>query len=101
MSNNNTEMFAFGENTFEDCGCPAMKAGINPLNNISLLSAVEVYDDYMQEMEGRGEGVTDEETAKEAWMFAIEETDSDSFYDEFAHKEALLVAEKLGWVNDN
>jgi hypothetical protein len=94
--NNDTEMFAFGENSFEGCDCPAVKAGVDPSLNDVVREVTSAYDSYMMDLEGKHVGVTEEENAKEAWFAIMEEARIGSAI----YREAEYIAEELGWLDD-
>jgi hypothetical protein len=95
MSNNNTEMFAFGENTFRDCECPAMSVGVDPLMNDVAMEAVVAYDNHMEDVEGKPVGVTDEQKARNAWLASMDHLSGGAL------REAKYIAEELNWLNDD
>lgn len=68
---------------------------MDPTENIPLNEAAAKYDNYMEETTGEMQGVTDEETAKEAWLHAVMFSESKS-----SRIQAKWVAEELGWLDD-
>lgn len=115
-------MFAYGVNhtayKHGDCekkvGCPAKEAGegdeyvkieynsgLKSLQE-SLHGPVAHYDEYVQDVESKTSGVTDEETAKEAWFYAILE--ALERYHRFDHVDlevaeyGVEIAKDLGWL---
>lgn len=91
----NTKMFAFGDNTFEGCECPAMSVGVDPLSNDVALEVVTEYDNYMEDVEGVIAGVTEEQKARHAWLASMDNLSG------AALREAKYIAEELGWLNDD
>jgi hypothetical protein len=99
MSDDNRQ-FAYGANEFEGCDCPAIAAGLQ----CSFLEDVaEQYDTIVMRQTHEYGGTIDEETAKEAWLSAIDfleerkrRTGTD--YSEKLLSNARQVARELGWL---
>ena len=88
--------FAFGGNSYEGCYCPAIMAGFNPDSDDTLWVA-EMYDEILAAELSLANGTVDEETAKEAWLDAIDRLERADTTDEEALEAARKVAERLGW----
>lgn len=97
---NNTDEFAFGRNSVEDCQCPAMNAGFNPdgtgVDHVDgLLEAAEWYDNLVATETGEIKGTISEPFAKEKWLEMMDEMEE---LDPEAYSAAEDVAEKLDWI---
>lgn len=99
--------FAYGDNEIDGVGCPATQAGFNPTEMLErcdhrgyMLIGVQ-YDTVIrfELLEERREppdlGHVDEETAKEAWLDAIEASTS-----ALASEAGQEVAKELGWLSE-
>lgn len=113
--------YAYGANEVEGVGCPATQAGFNPTEmfercyhrgygrigdqydiyvGLALFEQhggdPETLDDpvsFSLSRKGFGKGHVDEETAKEAWLDAIEASNT-----ELAFEAGRKVAKELGWL---
>jgi len=93
--------FAYGANTYDDCPCPATAAGYDVDTAIDV---AERYDHQLKESPS-GTGTVDMETAKEAWLQAIDywrETTAVSEYEKQRANHAIeigeQIADELGWL---
>jgi hypothetical protein len=116
-------MFAYGVNhtayKYGDCekevGCPAKEAGEDqeyvktesgfadmPSDQAPLHGPIAHYDGYVQDVEGKTCGVTNEETAKEAWfhaiMVAVDQYHRKEYVDLDVAERGVEIAKDLGWI---
>lgn len=97
---NNTNEFAFGRNSVEDCTCPAMSAGFNPDgtgvdHTPGMLEAAEWYDTLVAETTGEMKGTISEPFAKDMWLQMMDEMED---LDPEAYEAAEDVAAYLDWI---
>lgn len=105
-----TRQFAYGENTVSGVGCPVTKSSIDVAPEDT--DAVRKYDEQLTRLKAH-RGVTDETTARTAWLDAIDELEAHrKFLDESDMtdkandcKQSLRTAQKvardLGWIESN
>lgn len=106
MTDSNRQ-FAYGENTVSGVGCPVTKSSIDVAPEDT--DAVREYDEQLTSAKVH-RGVTDETTARTAWLDAIAELEA---HRKFLHeldmtdkekdcKQSLRTAQKvardLGWI---
>ena len=84
--------FAFGCNEYEGVGCPAVQAGIHPIDNGFAAAVAEIYDEHVQS--DQCEGLIDEEEARRAWSWALKEIRHGSSEAEVAEE----IARRNGWL---
>jgi len=96
--------FAYGDNSYDGCPCPAQAAGYSPADHDDLIGVAEEYDHFL-EASPSDKGTVDEQQAKAAWDHAIdyhEQTRDNAMpsmvdhYEKIVHK-AKLVRDELGW----
>lgn len=87
-------VYAFGSNCVDGIKCPAMQTNRDPTEDGDLLQVTERYDDAVATVEGKGEGVVDEEVAKQEWLSAMRMFPQDTN----AYKAARKVAFDHGWL---
>lgn len=115
--------FAYGDNEVDGVGCPATQAGFNPTEMFERCDhrgygrIADQYDIYVElalfeehggdpeslddpvsaslARKGFGSGHVDEETAREAWLDAIESSTSG-----LANEAGQEVAKELGWLSE-
>jgi hypothetical protein len=90
--------FAFGQNKVDHCECPARSAGFShsEIDHPDMLDGIRYYDNQLRKETDLDEGIVSEETAKEAWLDAIESCEMKNMNESAYRLE--MVAEKLGWV---
>jgi len=92
--------FAYAKDRINGCECPAVAAGYQPSSGDDSLLVAETYDGIVRDRElGSANCIIDEDTAKEAWLAAIEDI-RERFPDD--NHESITaaedVAEELGWL---
>jgi len=95
-----TRQFAFGCNEVDECTCPAVTAGFNPVEG-NIPGVMETAGRYDRILSGRREnhyskGVVGEDVAKEAWIEVLESAMAN---EDYVRKTALDIAVKLGWAD--
>lgn len=98
-ANHSPKKFAFGENERDGCECPALAAGMNPVESgddhiPGLLGAAEWYDGIVGDGNVGWMGVVSEKEARDAWMQVIEESESKAEI----HQAAKEVAAYHDWL---
>jgi len=94
-----TRQFAFGCNEVNECTCPAVTAGFNPVeeNTPGLMETAGRYDRILiRRSKNYSKGVVSEDVAREAWIEVLESAMAN---EDYVRKTALDIAVELGWAD--
>ena len=92
---NEEKRFAYGDDTVDDCPCPAVAAGYSPNSADESTVSAEWYDEMVERLyPEEDEGIISEEKAKEAWNKAINEME---IREDPAVETAKEIKNKLNW----
>lgn len=91
--------FAFGYDVVDDVPCPAQATGRTNKHGAPAFGVAKLYDTILSTEHGMMEGVVEEETAKDAWMKAIQKAEDAGGMSEESIEDARNVSKQLGWVD--
>jgi len=104
MSQHNERHFAYGDNSVDNCACPAIAAGYNPNCGDMSLKIAEKYDEILRRTRSE-EGTIEESVAKEAWLDAVDyfvrEAEQSDVHTDHYHDVVSVgrdIADEHGWL---